>query len=193
MKRRILHRFTLSEISAVDRPAQKHATAVIMKRADNEGTEAMDNVLKFAKMVVAGRADSTFAMTRDDFTDAIAKMADETRLDGESDAQAFTRAMLTPEGSILYKASRVVAPRPRQAPQDYVERKQPTKGPAAAAMDAAVAEFMAENKKLTRAQAYDRVYNNNHDLRARVKAEEAATQVVADQRVQIEAANRVSR
>ena len=39
MARRIMHKFRMTEISAVDRPAQAHAKSVIMKRADDEPVE----------------------------------------------------------------------------------------------------------------------------------------------------------
>jgi hypothetical protein len=38
MKRRILHKINLTEISAVDNPAQEHARMVIMKRVDPNDT-----------------------------------------------------------------------------------------------------------------------------------------------------------
>ena len=78
----------------------------------------------------------------------------------------------------MYKAYRVAPP--RQAPQDFASpTPPPPKSPAAAELDRLVDEFVARHnrtnaKKLSRAQAYDRVFNDedNRELRDRVRREE---------------------
>ncbi len=46
-KRRIMREFSIEELSAVDRPAQKHARMTIMKRADPEENDDM----RFEKII----------------------------------------------------------------------------------------------------------------------------------------------
>lgn len=41
-RRRVMRQFRLTEVSAVDKPAQEHATAVIIKRGDDKETEMLD-------------------------------------------------------------------------------------------------------------------------------------------------------
>lgn len=48
-RRRIMHDFKLTELSAVDRPAQEGARAVLMKRADDEQEQEQD-MMSFQKI-----------------------------------------------------------------------------------------------------------------------------------------------
>jgi hypothetical protein len=60
-RRRILKQFTIDSISAVDRPCQEHAKAVIMKRDDSEehSMEKIESFESFEKAVVAVAAASS--------------------------------------------------------------------------------------------------------------------------------------
>lgn len=57
MKRRILEKFKLTEISGVDRPCQEHATVAIMKRAVSaEEVKVTDLSARIAKLKEAAEA-----------------------------------------------------------------------------------------------------------------------------------------
>jgi hypothetical protein len=141
----------------------------------------------FAKILLTQGLDC--GQTRQDYEEDIAKRAESIRNPGESDAQVFTRYVTeTEDGRLLFKAA--IAAKPRQAPQDFVATEKPAAGPAASEMNRVVDEFMSKNPKLSRSQAYDRVFTDNRELAARVKAEEHATKQVAAQREPIRAAER---
>jgi hypothetical protein len=92
---RILHKFKITEISAVDRPAQQHAHAVIMKRDDTDGG---DDIEYLAKALVDDGIRSK--LTKEDFETEIAKRAGDTFPDLSS-AQAFTKFVTTdPAGKL---------------------------------------------------------------------------------------------
>ncbi len=55
-KRRIMREFTITELSAVDKPAQAHARVAIMKRADPEENDDM----RFEKIIERPRAFDSF-------------------------------------------------------------------------------------------------------------------------------------
>ncbi len=55
-KRRIMREFTITELSAVDKPAQAHARMAIMKRADPEENDDM----RFEKIIDRPRAFDSF-------------------------------------------------------------------------------------------------------------------------------------
>jgi hypothetical protein len=147
----------------------------------------------FAKILVTQGL--TCGQSRQDFEAEITKRAE--RRQGESAAQAFTRYITEDEtGKLLFKASKLAPP--RQAPQDFANPEPPSRGLAQDQLDRLVDEFLvnynrANSKKLTRAQAYDRVFNSaqHRELRERVKAEERdATRRVAEQRKPIFTAQR---
>jgi hypothetical protein len=62
------------------------------------------DTLDFAKIL--NNTGESCGFDRDDFHREIQKRAAETRSSHESEAQAYTRIMLTPEGKELYKAYR---------------------------------------------------------------------------------------
>jgi hypothetical protein len=142
MKRRIMRRFRLDEISAVDRPAQEHARMTLIKR--NEGQEqddmrlekiTRDEPLSFATFEAAvvhlrelhecSRA-SAMSAAADRYPDLLRKYNDEGAERVEKAAQEATRISATSEAEQNWnmlvsnimdrdKVSRVVAmPRARR-------------------------------------------------------------------------------
>jgi hypothetical protein len=116
MRRRILHKFKLTEISAVDRPAQAHAKAVIMKRADIDDDEDDLDIVDIAKALVEEGVNH--GATKGEFETAISKGA-AAAFPGVSSAQAVTKYVTTNEtGKLLLKAARE-ATTVAQAAQDF--------------------------------------------------------------------------
>jgi hypothetical protein len=187
---RILHKFKINEISAVDKPAQAHAKAVIMKRADDEDM----GVLDIAKRLVDSGGRDHGGVTSDVYHKRLTDLAIANRLEGETVQRAYVRLAETTEtGALLFKAA-MWGPPPKQAPQDFADPTPKSKGPAQSKLDALVDEFVANynrtnSKRLSRAQGYDRVFSDpaNRELRDAVKAEERrATREVADSRAVID-------
>lgn len=54
--KRIMHKFKMTEISAVDRPAQAHAKSVIMKRADDDFISPAEAIWKIGPWMAEGTA-----------------------------------------------------------------------------------------------------------------------------------------
>ena len=171
---RILRKLEIREISAVDKPAQKHARAVIMKRH----TETPDELVGLIqKSVAAGEIDH---VQKHDYIEAITERANELRVAGDTDAQAFTKAITTDEPcKLLYKLMKA-APgseiAPPDAKQDFVSRVD-AKGPAEQALEEAVAthraDAAAQGLPLSREQAFTAVYTHpaNRGLKSRYDAE----------------------
>jgi hypothetical protein len=147
------------------------------------------DIRHFAKLLVETR--NPCGLTRQDFEEEIAKRAG--RREGESTAQAFTRyATTTEDGKLLFKAA-VMAPAPKQAPQDFPTKKPEPKGGAATAELNELARAMAREKNFSFEQAFSRLWSDptRADLVNRVKREQVeATRDVRDQRWPIAAAER---
>jgi hypothetical protein len=144
----------------------------------------MVSITDMAKVFVSGTGHD-FGLDRTDFEREIYKMAEATKLPGESRAQAFTRiSTQTAEGRILFKAA-VRGKAPVQSAQDFVERNtKPVPGPASEEMSR-LAHKLARERRISYQQAYTRLFESeaHRDLRDRIKVEEAeATRAVRDQR-----------
>jgi hypothetical protein len=154
----------------------------------------MDN-LGFAKIL--NETGNACGRDKDDFHREIEKRAEATRVAGQSQAQAYSKYLETPEGNELYKAYRA-APAPKQAPQDFVPEPPLARGPAAAKLQEIVDKFLNDyneknSRKISREQAYERVISSesHRALRAAVLAEErAASREIRDQRAPIWSAGR---
>ena len=133
--RRVLEKFRITEISAVDRPAQAHAKAVIMKRDDvtklsDEWGDLPDpqkpdeiprrgipevrrarpgkkkkKTMKLAKIAKAVIELGGTTLPKSDFYSAIVSRAEKLREPGMSDAQAFTKAITSDEKGKLLYAA----------------------------------------------------------------------------------------
>jgi hypothetical protein len=125
--------------------------------------------LDFAKILL--NTGESSGRTKDDFHREIEKRAAEIRRAGESPQQSYTRYVTEmPEGRILLKAYRV-APHPKQAPQDFVERRNVPKGPAGKGMDAMIRE-LRRSKNLSYEQALSRIAQDRKELLAAIRREE---------------------
>ena len=112
------------------------------------------DVLDFAK--IQNQTRQLVGLNKAHYHAEIQKRAAETRSSHESEEQAYTRILLTPDGKELYKAYRN-ALEPRQAAQDFVPRKKPEPlGPAARELDELAAE-VAREKKISREKASARI------------------------------------
>ncbi len=169
---RILRKLEIREISAVDKPAQRHARAVIMKRETEYTPNELVELIK--KSVDAGEADNE---PKYKYMEAITARANDLRVAGDTDAQAFTKAITTDEPCRLLFKLMKAAPGsdvpPPAAPQDDDDAK----GPAEQAMEAAVAahraDAAAQGLKLSAEQAFAAVYTSpaHRGLKARYDAE----------------------
>ncbi len=136
IRKRILRKFSITEISAVDKPAQEGAVVTIMKRADDDdndgaGEEMVDKphdaprngdgvprvrlakpkkrpkVKKFEIAKAAVESGETM-VEKHEFLAAINKRAEKLRLPGETAAQSFARTITTDEkGRTLYAAMKI--------------------------------------------------------------------------------------
>ena len=125
---RILRKLEIGEISAVDKPAQKHARAVIMKRHTETPAELVGLI---QKAVTAGEIDH---VQKHDYIAAITERANELRVAGDTDAQAFTKAITTDEPcKLLFKLMKAapgsevapVFPVNNDADEDYIHGYNP--------------------------------------------------------------------
>ncbi len=191
----IIHALKISEISAVDRPAQSHAKAVIMKRAGDvahhpeEITMSRQEVLKafskdygapkIAKHIVDhGNGPDGTALTEAEFTEILMDHARLSKRDRETAAQAFARIFsdMSPEGVQLRKAHAIVKGlaiiEPRQVGgRDATAVDNPTG--ALAQLQKLAEEQRQRNPALTLDQAFARVYSDplNRELAARERQE----------------------
>jgi hypothetical protein len=186
MRRRILHKFKLTEISVVDRPAQAHAKAVIMKRQDDDDDDL--DLPAIAKALVEEGVNH--GATKEDFESAIRKNA-QTKFPSLSSAQQFTKYATTDEtGKLLFKAA-LKAQCVEQAAQDYVPR-QKAFGPAGEEVNALIEAMM--RRGLGMAESFSRVTSDpRHEQLMRRYREEArkATEAVAQTRSPIRNAERL--
>jgi hypothetical protein len=143
------------------------------------------NTLTFAKMLVASEGKNHCGITSDVYHEQLEKLAAENKRNGESLQQAYVRmAEQTEAGALLMKAA-LWAPAPKQAAQDFADRKGPEPlGPAARELRE-LAEQMGRAKNITAERAAGRILQDPSlkELRDRVMAEEkAATANVERQR-----------
>ena len=143
------------------------------------------NTLTFAKILVDSEGRNHCGVTSDVYHKALEKLAAEHKRDGDSLQQSYVRvAEQTEAGALLLKAA-IWAPAPKQAPQDFADRKGPAPlGPAARELRA-LAEQMGRAKNISPERASGRILQDPSmkELRDRVLAEEkAATGAVERQR-----------
>jgi hypothetical protein len=180
---RILRKLEIREISAVDKPAQKHARAVIMKRHTEYTPDELVGLIQ--KSVDAGEADHA---QKHEYIEAITARANELRVAGDSDAQAFTKAITTDEPcKLLFKLMKA-APGSEVPPPDAKQDDVPhvdAKGPAEQAIEEAVAthraDAAAQGLPLSREQAFTAVYTHpaHRGLKSRYDAELLAKRCAA--------------
>jgi hypothetical protein len=167
-----------------------------MKRAETEEHDmdkSMQNTLVFAKCLVEdGNACGTDS---DTYHQALEKLALASKGANESLPKAYTRvATTTEQGRLLFKAA-MMAPKPKQAPQDLVPRNvKPAPGPASEEMNA-LARRLARERRVSFQQAYTRLLTDpdegHAELAARVRDEERrASAAVRDARDPIWTAER---
>jgi hypothetical protein len=150
------------------------------------------DTLSFAKIL--NETGETCGLDRNRYHDEIEKRARETRLEGETAAQSYTRVITqTPEGRELFKAYRR-APAPVQAAQDLVREKPKAAGPASEELDE-LARAMSKDKGISFQQAHARLQSDTNPERkalvARVRREEMeATRTVREARWPITTATR---
>lgn len=174
---RILRKLEIREISAVDKPAQRHARAVIMKQHTEYTPDEI--VALIQKSVDAGEAEH---VQKHEFVAAITERANDLRVAGDSDAQAFTKAITTDEPCrLLFKlmksapGSEVVFPEAVDAPQDYVGPN-PKDEAIRAILDGAKrvqAEAKTKSITLSDAQAFDRYYNGPENAKEKAAYDRA--------------------
>jgi len=168
---RILRKLEIQEISAVDKPAQKHARAVIMKRHTDYTSDEL--VALIHKSVDAGEADNA---QKHEYIEAITVRANDLRVAGDSDAQAFTKAITTDAPCmLLYKlmksapGSEVVFPVNNDAEEDYAHGNPKDEAVRAILEGAKRVQDEARTKSivLSDAQSFDRFYNAPENAKAK--------------------------
>jgi hypothetical protein len=175
---RILNKIVIDEISAVDKPAQQHAKAVIMKRADDE----YEDTLALAKALVVDGINH--GATQEDFNAEIRKRADVSFPSHLSPQQRFTKFVTeTAEGKLLFQAVLKAERVEQQAVQDLTP-PQKASGPAGRRFNE-MAYATARANAISLGAARSRIAGDpaHADLMRRYKEEnERATRAVYDQR-----------
>jgi hypothetical protein len=184
---RILRKLKITEISAVDKPAQAHAKAVLMKRADVDDDDDVDFVSIAKALVTEGLRTSA---TKEEFETDLAKRAAAAFPD-LTPAKAFTKyATETDDGKVLFKAANL-SNTVRQQSQDIVPR-QKSFGPAGDEVNALIERMIRDGLSL--AASYSRVIEDprHAELVRRYKEENAKASVaVRDSRAPIRNAERL--
>jgi hypothetical protein len=142
---------------------------------------SIENTLTFAKVLISSNGRNHCEVTSDVYHKALEDLARANKRAGESLQQSYVRMSEQSEAGALLLKAVLWAPKPKQAPQDFANPEPPYRGPAQAEIDRIVDEFAARynrttaGRKLSRAQAFDRVYNDpaNRELRDRLKRESA--------------------
>jgi len=143
-----------------------------------------ESIVMFAKIAVnQGRSPG---IEKHDFYDAIVKRAAALRADGESQQQAFTKAITDGEtGRLLYKAMQIapgaeVKPAPQPAPPSREAAAQ-LLGPAHARLHSQAVDHQRANPRLSYESAYSRMYTHpeNAGLRAKINREHLAASMAA--------------
>jgi hypothetical protein len=137
-------------------------------------------ILMFAKIAVnQGRSPG---LEKNDFYDAIVKRAEALRANGESQQQAFSKAIKEDEtGRLLYQAMKIapgaeVKPAPQPAPPDPLQKAAEVAeflGPAHAKIHSLAIDHQRAHSGMSYQQAYSHLYSRpeNVSLRDAIKAE----------------------
>jgi hypothetical protein len=176
MKRRILHKIKLEEISAVDRPAQAHAKAVILKAGDDDDDDGdarlfhtrADLAVLAKRLIETGE---TAGVDGDTYNAEIAKRA-QAAFPSLSREQRFTKYITEDAtGKLLFKASTMAARSVAQAAQNLGPEPK-SFGPAGAELNRLATE-MGRAKSLTMQEAFRRLLTDpsRADLVRRSKEE----------------------
>ena len=140
MQRRIIRKLKIGEISAVDRPAQTHARAVIMKRADERKEIKMDTGTAALSLLHAKAAE-------------LRKREPNLTIE-----QCFTKVYCDPENADLAKLERA-----GNRPRTDVSVKQPenaSTGAAYLALDVKAEQLRKSMPHLTREQCFAKIYED---------------------------------
>jgi hypothetical protein len=187
---RILRKLRITEISAVDKPAQAHAKAVLMKRAaDIDDDEDLD-IVDIAKRFVEPGGDPG-GVTKADFEDELRKRAAAAypNLPFASAFSAYARN--DRDGQFLMRAVLKAERAVTQAAQQLPPMK--SFGPAGEELGR-LARWMARSKSISHQQAFKTLYSDpsRAELVRRVREEERrATEAVRGQRAPIRNAERL--
>lgn len=170
-----LTRIIVDEISSVDRGAGNGCRVMLMKQADGAGTEEKEtDVSREVEFAKASIKTGVAILSRAMLTDAIVKRAAAIKRDGETDAQAFTRALLEDDDSkTLLKASKQ-AEGPDHIPEPPNVQTTREPGPFGRQMLALANDRLRAYPRKSPAQAYSEVYTApaNAELKEKVKREE---------------------
>jgi hypothetical protein len=199
---KIVRKLVIDEISCVDKPAQKHARALIIKRME----EARDAYDVAEDLQLAAEAGLMADLDKGDIDRLIKARANDIRRPGERDASAYTRAIEHDEiGKVLlqlYKSAPKVSPSTAEsdraliresrtqtgpsvpkpphkagpAPGDTPEEEAKARGKAHHEMHLLAVARNKSNPKESWAQSYARVFadGGNKDLAGRVNDEHIA-------------------
>ena len=149
--------------------------AVTLAKAISEFGET-ETLARLKKGIEAGALDG---VQKYEIMDAIQGRADSIRRDGESDAQAFTRAIVEDEiGKVLFKAMQR-APGPDHVPQVEKSAKPSTPqhiGPAHAKLHSMAVDHQRAHPGQSYAYSHSYIYSHpdNSALRAQVRDEHLA-------------------
>jgi hypothetical protein len=130
--------------------------------------------LAFAKPLIdAGPVPS---IRKSIYNDTLKALGEELRVQGDTDAKAYVKALESPEGVALYslmKRASGAEVEVDDAAQDYLPARPPSKGPNSGAMDRLAEIHRKEHPEKSYEQAYNHVFNadENRALQARVFAE----------------------
>jgi hypothetical protein len=166
----VLKRFVIDEISAVRKPAQKHAKVLIMKSADTLPETGLDAVDMIQKMQANGDFDD---FQKSDYMALLNNLAEEIQAEGESIQKAFVRGLETDAGRALFGLMKRAGGSEGRAPKDAVEDDTPKyDGPA----DAELNRLARERQKVSGrsfAQSYSDVLDmpGNRKLTIQAAAE----------------------
>jgi hypothetical protein len=150
--------------------------AVAFRKGDSKVDRETENLVAFAKIAIdQGRSPG---LKKSDFIAGIQKRAATIRKAGETDAQAFTRAMTEDEiGKALYRASKVASgPEVEPVPvEPRTDNLRPI-GPAHARMEALAADHLKANPRKSKESAFATVYTDprNAELREACVREQMA-------------------
>jgi len=156
----VLRKIVIDEISAVRKPAQKHAKVLIMKSADTLPETGDAAVSEIRKMLDDGDFDG---YEKSDYTEMLNTLAESIQKDGESFQKSFVRAIETPAGHEIFQLLKSApgsdfgkAKAPADAVQDTVARRDE---PATAELELKAKE-LAHKTGLSYAQAYTRIIDD---------------------------------
>jgi hypothetical protein len=164
---RILRKIEIAEISAVDKPAQKGAKAVIMKRHTDYTPDEVVDIIQ--KSVSAGETEH---VQKHEYIEMINERAEALRVAGETKEQAFTKAITTDAPSrLLYKLLKAAPGSevpPRDASRDDVKPTKPEEiGPAHAKLHSLAVDHRRAHPRLSYEAAYSQVYTAPQNTKLR--------------------------